>query len=53
MEDKLQQSALDFHEFPNPGKITVTPTKPLITQRDLALAHRVLRLLALKLRLIL
>lgn len=24
MEDKLQQSALDFHEFPNPGKITVT-----------------------------
>ncbi|HHJ1154077.1 TPA: NADP-dependent oxaloacetate-decarboxylating malate dehydrogenase [Proteus mirabilis] len=39
MEDKLQQSALDFHEFPNPGKITVTPTKPLITQRDLALAY--------------
>lgn len=39
MEDKLKQSALDFHEFPVPGKITVTPTKPLITQRDLALAY--------------
>lgn len=40
MEDKLlKQNALDFHEFPSPGKITVTPTKPLLTQRDLALAY--------------
>lgn len=39
MDDILKQSALDFHEFPHPGKITVTPTKPLITQRDLALAY--------------
>ena len=39
MDDKLKQSALDFHEFPHPGKITVTPTKPLATQRDLALAY--------------
>ncbi|EML1934603.1 MULTISPECIES: NADP-dependent oxaloacetate-decarboxylating malate dehydrogenase [Providencia] len=39
MDDKLKQSALDFHEFPHPGKITVTPTKPLVTQRDLALAY--------------
>ncbi|MGO2304453.1 MAG: NADP-dependent oxaloacetate-decarboxylating malate dehydrogenase [Providencia sp.] len=39
MDDKLKQSALDFHEFPHPGKITVTPTKPLTTQRDLALAY--------------
>ncbi|MFY3768377.1 NADP-dependent malic enzyme [Providencia manganoxydans] len=39
MDDILKQSALDFHEFPHPGKITVTPTKPLTTQRDLALAY--------------
>lgn len=35
----LRQSALDFHEFPKPGKIEVTPTKSLATQHDLALAY--------------
>lgn len=35
----LKQQALDFHEFPIPGKISVTPTKPLTTQHDLALAY--------------
>lgn len=39
MDEKLKQSALDFHEFPQPGKIAVTPTKPLTAQRDLALAY--------------
>lgn len=39
MDDQLKQSALDFHEFPVPGKIEVSPTKPLATQRDLALAY--------------
>ena len=39
MDDQLKQSALDFHEFPIPGKIQVVPTKPLATQRDLALAY--------------
>lgn len=39
MDDKLRQAALDFHEFPIPGKIEVTPTKSLATQRDLALAY--------------
>ncbi len=39
MDDQLRQSALDFHEFPVPGKIQVAPTKPLATQRDLALAY--------------
>ena len=38
-DDKLKQAALDFHEFPVPGKISVTPTKPLATQQDLALAY--------------
>lgn len=35
----LKQEALDFHEFPIPGKISVTPTKNLATQHDLALAY--------------
>lgn len=39
MDDQLKQSALDFHQFPVPGKIQVSPTKPLATQRDLALAY--------------
>src|SRR6476659_200033 len=41
-EDKraeLRQAALDYHEFPTPGKIAVTPTKQMINQRDLALAY--------------
>ncbi|MDF7680657.1 NADP-dependent oxaloacetate-decarboxylating malate dehydrogenase [Enterobacteriaceae bacterium ESL0689] len=39
MDEQLKQSALDFHEFPVPGKIQVVPTKPLVTQHDLALAY--------------
>lgn len=39
MDEQLKQSALDFHQFPTPGKIQVSPTKPLATQRDLALAY--------------
>lgn len=39
MDEQLRQSALDFHQFPTPGKIQVAPTKPLATQRDLALAY--------------
>jgi len=33
------QEALDFHQVGKPGKIEVTPTKPLATQRDLSLAY--------------
>ncbi|PPI86696.1 NADP-dependent malic enzyme [Candidatus Pantoea edessiphila] len=39
MDDKLKQNALDFHQYPVPGKIQISPTKPLSTQRDLALAY--------------
>ncbi len=39
MQDDLKKSALDYHQYPVPGKIEVTPTKPLATQRDLALAY--------------
>jgi len=35
----LTQAALDYHEFPTPGKISVTPTKQLTCQRDLSLAY--------------
>jgi len=33
------QDAFDYHEFPTPGKISVVASKPLATQRDLALAY--------------
>jgi malate dehydrogenase (oxaloacetate-decarboxylating)(NADP+) len=36
---QLRQAALEYHEFPTPGKISVTPTKSLTNQRDLALAY--------------
>ena len=39
MDDIFRQAALDYHRLPKPGKIAVTPTKDLITQRDLALAY--------------
>ena len=35
----LRRAALEYHEFPTPGKISVTPTKQLTNQRDLALAY--------------
>ena len=37
-EDR-RQAALDYHEFPTPGKISVAPTKQLTNQSDLALAY--------------
>ena len=36
---RLREAALEYHEFPTPGKISVTPTKQLANQRDLALAY--------------
>ncbi len=33
------QEALDYHEFPQPGKLSVETTKPVATQRDLSLAY--------------
>ncbi|MEJ2631115.1 MAG: NADP-dependent malic enzyme [Acidihalobacter sp.] len=37
--DMLRQAALKYHECPSPGKLSVTPTKQLVNQRDLALAY--------------
>jgi malate dehydrogenase (oxaloacetate-decarboxylating)(NADP+) len=39
MEDILRRSALEYHLRQPPGKISVTPTKGLVNQRDLALAY--------------
>ena len=39
MDEQLRKAALDYHRSPVPGKISVTPTKGLINQRDLALAY--------------
>ena len=36
---ELRQAALEYHEFPTPGKLQVTATKQMINQRDLALAY--------------
>jgi len=36
---ELRQAALEYHEFPTPGKVAVTATKQLLNQRDLALAY--------------
>ena len=38
-EEQLRIDALEYHEFPTPGKISIAPTKALANQRDLALAY--------------
>jgi malate dehydrogenase (oxaloacetate-decarboxylating)(NADP+) len=38
-DEQLKKAALDYHRFPKPGKISVTPIKQLVNQRDLALAY--------------
>ena len=39
MKNDLDRAALEYHRLPKPGKLEITPTKPLGTQRDLALAY--------------
>ncbi|MBK7742447.1 MAG: NADP-dependent malic enzyme [Betaproteobacteria bacterium] len=39
MDESLRQAALEYHRLPTAGKISVTPTKALVNQRDLALAY--------------
>ena len=36
---QLRQAALEYHEFPTPGKVAICATKQLINQHDLALAY--------------
>src|SRR5450830_270594 len=39
LRQQLRSAALDYHELPRPGKISITPTKQVLNQRDLALAY--------------
>jgi malate dehydrogenase (oxaloacetate-decarboxylating)(NADP+) len=39
LRQQLRQAALEYHEFPTPGKISIAPTKQLTNQRDLSLAY--------------
>ncbi|HEY0199958.1 MAG TPA: NADP-dependent malic enzyme [Rhodanobacter sp.] len=39
LPEELKQAALEYHRHPRPGKIRVSATKPMVTQRDLALAY--------------
>ena len=36
---ELHRAALEYHEFPTPGKLAIAPTKQLTNQRDLSLAY--------------
>jgi malate dehydrogenase (oxaloacetate-decarboxylating)(NADP+) len=38
-KEALRKAALDYHEFPTPGKLSITATKQLLNQSDLALAY--------------
>ena len=37
--EQLRHAALEYHEFPTPGKIAIAATKQLVNQHDLALAY--------------
>ena len=37
--EELRRSALEYHEFPTPGKISIAATKQLLNQHDLSLAY--------------
>ncbi|MDW9808901.1 NADP-dependent malic enzyme [Sinorhizobium meliloti] len=39
MTSVTAQEALDFHSQGRPGKLEISPTKPMATQRDLSLAY--------------
>jgi len=39
MAEDLREAALEYHRYPTPGKLAITPTKRMTTQRDLALAY--------------
>lgn len=39
MTNDIKQSALDYHQYPKPGKLETAITKPTETQSDLALAY--------------
>ncbi len=38
-KNRQKQAALDYHEFPKPGKLEINPTKPMANGHDLSLAY--------------
>ncbi len=38
-KDTLRRDALDYHQFPTPGKFSIHPTKDMANARDLSLAY--------------
>jgi malate dehydrogenase (oxaloacetate-decarboxylating)(NADP+) len=36
---ELRRAALEYHQFPTPGKVSIQATKQLVNQHDLALAY--------------
>jgi len=38
-KNTMREEALEYHRSPTPGKISIRPTKPCLTQRDLSLAY--------------
>ncbi len=38
-QENTRQAALDYHEFPKPGKLEIRATKPMANGRDLARAY--------------
>ena len=36
---ELRRAALEYHEFPTPGKVAIAATKQMVNQHDLALAY--------------
>jgi malate dehydrogenase (oxaloacetate-decarboxylating)(NADP+) len=39
MDEDFRKAALDYHRLPRPGKLEITATKRMATQRDLGLAY--------------
>jgi malate dehydrogenase (oxaloacetate-decarboxylating)(NADP+) len=39
MDEDLRKAALEYHRWPRPGKLAITPTKRMETSRDLSLAY--------------
>src|SRR5258708_28272191 len=39
IKEARKKAALDYHEFPTPGKLSITATKQLLNQSDLSLAY--------------
>jgi len=38
-QNQFRQAALDYHQYPAPGKLAIAATKGLLNQRDLSLAY--------------